>query len=202
MLPTRTEARRNSATRYQGKVCEKHPELVGERYTASFGCIACALEAVKKYQRKNLDIVHARNKQYRSNNAEKVSQWHKDWRIENAERDAERKVEYRHKNIDAVKAAYKLYYEENYPRMIAKNNKRHADKLKRTPAWLTSDDLWMIEQAYEIAATRSKLFGFKWHVDHVLPLRGTFVSGLHTPYNLQVIPAVENLRKSNRVDNG
>jgi hypothetical protein len=199
MLLTRLEAIKNSALRYRGKVCTKHPALDGERYVKSYGCIACALVAVKKYQRKNLDIVHARNKQYRSNNAEKVSRWHRDWRIENADQDAKRKVEYRLKNADKVKNTYKRYYEENYLRMLAKNNKRHADKLRRTPAWLTSDDWWMIEQAYEIAAKRSKLFGFKWHVDHVLPLRGKSVSGLHTPYNLQVIPAVENLRKSNRV---
>jgi hypothetical protein len=199
MLFTRIEALQNGATRYRGKACAKHPELGGERYVASFGCITCVLEAVKKNQRKNLDLVHARNRQYRASNTEKISQWHKDWRIKNAEYDATRKAAYRTKNITKVKSAYKRYYEENYPRMLAKNNKRHADKLKRTPAWLTLDDLWMIEQAYEIAAVRSRLFGFQWHVDHVLPLRGKLVSGLHTPYNLQVIPAVENLRKSNRV---
>jgi hypothetical protein len=84
--------------------------------------------------------------------------------------------------------------------VLAKRNKQHADKLKRTPAWLTSDDFWMIEQAYELAALRTKLFGFAWHVDHVIPLRGKLASGLHTPYNLQVIPAVENLRKSNQME--
>jgi hypothetical protein len=53
----------------------------------------------------------------------------------------------------------------------------------------------MMEQAYELAALRTRMFGFAWHVDHIIPLQGKIVSGLHTPYNLRVIPGVENVRK-------
>jgi hypothetical protein len=35
---------------------------------------------------------------------------------------------------------------------------------------LTEDDYWMIEQAYELATLRTKMFGFKWEVDHILPV--------------------------------
>ena len=61
------------------------------------------------------------------------------------------------------------------------------------------DDYWMIEQAYELSALRTKIFGFKWHVDHIIPLRGRNVSGLHVPLNLQVIPGVINQTKSNKL---
>ena len=71
-------------------------------------------------------------------------------------------------------------------------------KLHRTPAWLTDDDHWMIRQAYDLAALRTRMFGFAWHVDHVIPLQGKYVSGLHTPLNLQVIPAAANIAKANR----
>ncbi len=200
MLPSRLDAQKNNLPRYGGKVCAKHPELEGERYVASYGCISCAAFAVRKNQAKNRDIVHARNKQYREQNPEKIRQMHQDWRKKNVAHDAKRKQQYRVKNAAKVKIAYKEYYEENYTRVLAKRNKQHADKLKRTPAWLTPDDLWMIEQAYELAALRTKLFGFAWHVDHVIPLRGKLASGFHTPYNLQVIPAIDNLRKSNQME--
>lgn len=80
----------------------------------------------------------------------------------------------------------------------AHDAKRHAAKMKRTPAWLTQDDFWMIEQAYELATLRTKMFGFVWHVDHAIPLQGKSVSGLHVPTNLQVIPWLDNVKKANK----
>jgi hypothetical protein len=74
----------------------------------------------------------------------------------------------------------------------------HASKLQRTPEWLTEDDHWMIEQAYDIAVKRTKATGVMFHVDHIVPLQGASVSGLHVPWNLQVITEVENKRKGNR----
>jgi hypothetical protein len=81
---------------------------------------------------------------------------------------------------------------------LANHAKRRAAKIQRTPAWLTVDDLWMLEQAYELAALRTKMFGFSWHVDHIIPLQGKLVSGLHVPTNVRVIPGADNVRKANR----
>ena len=76
--------------------------------------------------------------------------------------------------------------------------KRRAAKMHRTPTWLTDDDLWMIEQAYDLAALRTKMLGVQFHVDHILPLQGQYVSGLHVPTNLQVIPWLDNVSKANK----
>lgn len=72
---------------------------------------------------------------------------------------------------------------------------RRAKALNRMPKWLTETDLWIFEQAQEIRLLRQELFGFKWDVHHILPLRGELVSGLHTPFNLEVIPRSEHLKK-------
>jgi hypothetical protein len=101
----------------------------------------------------------------------------------------------RHAGTTASKRKYKR---DNPEKVRADCVYRRLSKIHRTPAWLTMDDFWLIEQAYEIAAARTKMLGFSWHVDHVIPLQGRLVSGLHVPTNLQVIPAVENIRKANR----
>jgi hypothetical protein len=90
------------------------------------------------------------------------------------------------------------YRLENTAKLTAKAKRYVLSREKRTPSWLTSDDFWLIEQAYELAFLRTKTLGFQWQVDHVIPLHGRLVSGLHVPHNLQVIPAAENRSKSNK----
>ena len=101
-------------------------------------------------------------------------------------------------NPDKKKASDKRYALENKSKISANVRKYQYAKINRTPAWLSADDLWIVEQAYELADLRTKMFGFKWHVDHIIPLQGKLVSGLHVPHNLQILPATENHRKSNQ----
>jgi hypothetical protein len=117
-------------------------------------------------------------------------------------KDREVSARYRAKHPERVAASKKQYAQTNKGKVNAAVAKRAATKLKQTPSWLTEDDYWVMEQAYELATLRTKLFGFAWHVDHIVPLQGELVSGFHTPCNLQVIPALDNLRKGNRLHNG
>ena len=98
------------------------------------------------------------------------------------------------------KERQRVYQKANPIKYAAAAAKHRAIKLQRTPAWLDEDASWIIDQAYELSALRTKLFGFSWHVDHVIPLQGKIVSGLHVPFNLQVIPGFNNISKNNKFE--
>lgn len=104
---------------------------------------------------------------------------------------------WREENKDKVKKYAREYAFKNQAKRTSLERKRQAAKLKRTPSWLTDFDKLHIECLYQVAAMRTKESGQAWHVDHIIPLQGKVVSGLHVPSNLRVIPATENLRKNN-----
>lgn len=122
--------------------------------------------------------------------------------------------EWRSKNPDKVASALKRQYARN-PGMFKRNaaawnrknkhcvlanlRKRQIGKKHRTPGWLTKDEQRQIRELYRTAADLTKRTGVPWHVDHVFPLHGKTVSGLHTLSNLRVILASENMSKGNRV---
>jgi hypothetical protein len=62
------------------------------------------------------------------------------------------------KNKESILARNKTWKIANPERIQAADAKRRASRLQRTPAWLTEDDLWMLEQTYELAALRTKMF--------------------------------------------
>ena len=92
----------------------------------------------------------------------------------------------------------KEYQKNNKGKTVAKTKRRELSKINRTPPWLNKDQLIQIEEFYIKAAELTKQTNIKYHVDHIIPLQGKNVSGLHVPWNLQVIPASENLSKSNK----
>ena len=88
----------------------------------------------------------------------------------------------------------------NRAKSRAKVNQRGARKKVATPSWLTDEQSQEIISIYEKAARLSISTGMKYHVDHIIPLQGKDVCGLHVPWNLQPLSARENMSKSNRVD--
>lgn len=136
---------------------------------------------------------------YSEFNKDKLTTYRKDYYKDNKDRIAL----YLSTNKDKIStlcAAYsRKHYQDNKDRYIAKSAKRRAKKLNATPYWLTKEHFEEIEELY-LCARMFKLYtGEEYHVDHIVPLQGKNVCGLHVPWNLQVIPAKENLSKSNKI---
>jgi len=199
-------ARDNGESRYTPEnPCAKGHSL---RRTSDGTCIECKTKAERIRIANNRESYNARKKQERMHKLPELAEKARvsrateseEKRLIRLEKARLKQIKWRlgnpnHENTKFVKREYKR---NNPSKNVAYLAKRRSAQLKRTPAWLTETDRWMIEQAYELSALRTKLFGFSWHVDHIIPLQGKYVSGLHVPTNLQVIPATENLRKANK----
>lgn len=104
---------------------------------------------------------------------------------------------WREQNPEKQKAASRRHVVENRAYYAAKAHAYYCRKRNRTPPWLTTDDLAIIENFYLLAWAETERTGVKHVVDHIVPLHGKTISGLHVPGNLQVITEAENCRKSN-----
>ena len=71
-------------------------------------------------------------------------------------------------------------------------------KRQRGEASMSELDRFVIEEAVALRDIRSEMFGGYWHVDHIEPLQGTDVSGLHNAFNIAVVPAAYNMSKKNK----
>jgi hypothetical protein len=83
-----------------------------------------------------------------------------------------------------------------------KDTLRKAAMTKRNrvakPKWLSAEQMKEIHEIYKDMRTRNRVAGkIEYHVDHVVPLNGETVCGLHVPWNLEVVKAKDNIAKSN-----
>lgn len=105
------------------------------------------------------------------------------------------------KNPEKVKKLQRNWEEMNRERRNAINAKRRSNKLKRTPPWLTEQQIAEISCFYSKAKLLEAQTGIKHHVDHIVPLQGENVSGLHVPWNLQILTQSDNCSKGNFFNN-
>jgi len=105
------------------------------------------------------------------------------WNQENKDKHQEHRKKWKKLNVDLVNI---------------NTAKRRYARLKRTPFWLNAGQDFEMECIYKYCASLRSI-GLDYEVDHIVPLQGKTVSGLHVPWNLQVITASENAAKGNRL---
>jgi hypothetical protein len=121
------------------------------------------------------------------------------WAKQNPGKKAVIDKKYQLKNLEKFNARTKKWRDANPGKERERVVRRRVSKIHRTPSWLNSGHNFEIECIYTYCAALRNL-GLNYHVDHIIPLRGDLVSGMHVPWNLQVLTAKENLTKSNRVN--
>jgi 5-methylcytosine-specific restriction endonuclease McrA len=95
---------------------------------------------------------------------------------------------------------YRKNWKVNNPSEVkASTNDRRRRHKNATPKWLTKEQKAQIRQMYVDALTTSRVTGVHYVVDHIVPIRGESVCGLHVPWNLRIITQEENLKKSNKL---
>jgi hypothetical protein len=104
------------------------------------------------------------------------------------------------KHKEAALLAKKIYRAENKGKINALCAARKKVVKQRTPKWLTAFDRLKIRCTYQLAAMYTRENGEAWHVDHVIPLQGALVSGLHVPTNLRVLRGLDNIKKKNQYE--
>lgn len=194
----------------------------------AYESLPSTIERKKRYQDENRERIRIVQKEWRHTNKSKVDRYHKDYRDRHPDRKKESSEKWRKANMDKVNASkrrrrkadpekYRLKARELYHRdperhrMIQRrSNRRNAGKVRErasysahrrgvaTPSWLGSDQRSEIRSFYECAVMMEEAGYEKRHVDHIVPIAGANVCGLHVPWNLQILPASINMSKGNR----
>jgi hypothetical protein len=107
---------------------------------------------------------------------------------------------YRFYNKDQIQDRQKKYYQSNKEVFFSNNAKRRAKASEATPDWLKGEHKAHMKRTYKLASLMREITGLDYHVDHIVPLNGSDICGLHVPWNLQVLRADLNLSKSNKFE--
>jgi hypothetical protein len=200
---------------FSGKPCPKGH--IAERYVGG-SCVICSRErAAQKYVEHKDERLAYEKERYLKNKKDPVF----------VAKEKIRKAKWKRNNPDKVRAqaakeravnpekhrakarkCYAKYREKNNARCVdwrkanrdlvqAYVSERRAMRKTRMPKDMATEYRWFFKEAHDLAKLRSELTNVDWQVDHIVPLKGEGVSGLHVPWNIQIIPAAENIAKRN-----
>jgi len=166
-------------------------------------------EYMKAYRAKNKEARKVYAIRYRAKNREALAEKARAYYAENKEALTETRKIYYNTHKGGYKKSQKIYYNthkeavkelcrawriKNKDKINAKSSIRRARKLKVNDI-KTADDRWLLQEIYKLAQLRTKVTGFNWDVDHIIPLSK---EGRHCLTNLQIVSASWNRSKGNR----
>lgn len=225
---TRADARERGLKRFfTGLLCDAGH--LSERNVASGTCLACSRDKSKASRVDQREKISQQRRALYAANPEKYKDAQRRMRAEDPERSRSLARARRASNLDEYRARQRDYRDRNRSSVIARQrearnadrerfrnydrawnasnpiklrakvSKRRASERRAVPCWFGElDDLVWLEAA-DLACRRAMATGVAWNADHMIPLRSTSASGLHTWNNCQVIPAGINAGKKNRM---
>lgn len=210
---SRAEAKALGAPQYfTGKPC-KQGHLV-PKFTCSGSCTECLAVRRREYMRawaaRNPEVKKQRAAQWYDNNREEIiervrANYHKDLDksrqrareyAENHKAEASaRTKEWTAQNPDRKKASDKRWKDNNPAHYHSLKAKYRAARRQACPPWVDDAHMARIHEIYKLRRDISEKTGVVHEVDHIVPLQGKTVCGLHVWWNLRVIPREENNRR-------
>jgi hypothetical protein len=158
-------------------------DVVGRNKDGS--CKKCKKESHLKWLDENKDLILKWSRQYSKEHKEEIAVKSKQWHINNPEY----QNEYYNDNKIRINARVRKYY-KNHPEIRRLYNlTRHTKRKLRIPKWGQEN----IKEFYT-NCPKNRV------VDHIIPLCGKLISGLHVSWNLQYLTPKQNRKKNNNVD--
>lgn len=155
-------------------------------------CIPCRVANAKEWIVNNRERYNKRIRDDRAVNPEKYKKWAKAYQTADVEHYRAIKRKWVEKNPEKRAEITAKYSKSNPHKILAQVRQRMAIKLRAIPAW---SDPKAVELIYQKAAELSKKLAVTFEVDHVVPLRGKTVCGLHCEANMQLLGRTENRKK-------
>lgn len=175
---------------------------VAERFVANRTCCACNAAKRESWGRANPEKATDATRRWKQRNPEATKAIEARKYAKNGHKIRERVAAWRSNNAEKARNATAAWVAANRWRVRATQAKRRARKLQATPPWLTDAYFEEMAAIYAEANRLTRRTGIPHHVDHIVPLQGENVCGLHVPWNLVPMPAADNIGKSNVFDTG
>jgi hypothetical protein len=187
------EAKRKSAERYQKNI-EVRKAKLRENYQKNRDK---RLAQVKAYVEANKEKVQAYGKAWREANKDLVLAYKREYYQENKEGMIEKSVQYRRDNKDITKKIQDRYNKTDNGKRL-RQTQRNARRKREKEASLGRAFHKDILKVYHSCKIMCEVTGSRYEVDHIVPLMGKEVCGLHVPWNLQITPHDINRKKTNK----